>query len=154
MKFLIAFAIASLLMVFIQIINTLRRKPRTTKEKVSEFGTANAPTPSADSQPQPTPKEQPRPMCGLSSMCKLDCTVEDLKEEPDYYEDEELDDYRGRASDAYTAAEVEQFEEVLTTMRPEEVHGWLRSLQLRGVALPDALKDEAYMIVSEQAEKP
>ena len=91
-------------------------------------------------------------MCGLSSMCKLDCTVEDLKEEPDYYEDEELDDYRGRASDAYTAAEVEQFEEVLTTMRPDEVHGWLRSLQLRGVALPDALKDEAYMIVSEQAE--
>ena len=39
MKFLIAFAIASLLMVFIQIINALRRKPRTTKEKVSEFGT-------------------------------------------------------------------------------------------------------------------
>ena len=80
--------------------------------------------------------------------------MEDLKEEPDYYDDEELDDYRGRASDAYTAAEVEQFEEVLTTMRPDEVHGWLRSLQLRGVALPDALKDEAYMIVSEQAEKP
>ena len=40
MKFLIAFAIASLLMVFIQIINTLRRKPRTTEEKVSEFGTS------------------------------------------------------------------------------------------------------------------
>lgn len=154
MKFLIAFAIASLLMVFIQIINTLHRKPHTTEEKVSEFGTANTPTPSADSQLQPTPEEQPRPMCGLSSMCKLDCTVEDLKEEPDYYEDEELDDYRGRASDAYTAAEVEQFEEVLTTMRPDEVHGWLRSLQLRGVALPDDLKDEAYMIVSEQAEKP
>lgn len=154
MKFLIAFAMASLLMVFIQIINTLRRKPRTTKEKVSEFGTTATPAPTADPQPQPTPEEQPRPMCGLSSMCNLDCSVEDLKEEPDYYDDEELDDYRGRASDAYTAAEVEQFEEVLTTMRPDEVHGWLRSLQLRGVALPDDLKDEAYMIVSEQAEKP
>lgn len=154
MKFLIAFAMASLLMVFIQIINTLRRKPRTTKEKVSEFGTTAAPAPTADPQPQPTPEEQPHPMCGLSSMCNLDCSVEDLKEEPDYYDDEELDDYRGRASDAYTAAEVEQFEEVLTTMRPDEVHGWLRSLQLRGVALPDDLKDEAYMIVSEQAEKP
>ena len=154
MKFLIAFAMASLLMVFIQIINTLRRKPRTTKEKASEFGTTAAPAPTADPQPQPTPEEQPRPMCGLSSMCNLDCSVEDLKEEPDYYDDEELDDYRGRASDAYTAAEVEQFEEVLTTMRPDEVHGWLRSLQLRGVALPDDLKDEAYMIVSEQAEKP
>ena len=149
MKFLIAFAIASLLMVFIQIINTLRRKPRTTEEKVSEFGTTATP---ADVQQPYEREEQPRPICGLGGMCNLDCRVEDLKEEPDYYEDEELDDYRGRASDAYTAAEVEQFEEVLTTMRPEEVHGWLRSLQLRGVALPDALKDEAYMIVSEQAE--
>ena len=139
MKFLIAFAIASLLMVFIQIINTLRRKPRTTEEKVSEFGTSSAPAPTAEAQQQSERDEQPRPICGLGGMCNLD------------YEDEELDDYRGKASDAYTAAEVEQFEEVLTTMRPEEVHGWLRSLQLRGVALPDALKDEAYMIVSEQA---
>lgn len=154
MKFLIAFAIASLLMVFIQIINTLRRKPRTMEEKVSEFGTTAAPAPAADVQQPSEREEQPRPICGLGGMCNLDCRVEDLKEEPDYYEDEELDDYRGKASDAYTAAEVEQFEEVLTTMRPEEVHGWLRSLQLRGVALPDALKDEAYMIVSEQAEKP
>ena len=47
MKFLIAFAITSLLMVFINIINALRRKPRTTEEKVSEFGTTAAPAPAA-----------------------------------------------------------------------------------------------------------
>ena len=32
------------------------------------------------------------------------------------------------------------------TMRPEEVKDWLRSLRLRGVSLPDQLKDEAYML--------
>ena len=94
MKFLIAFAIASLLMVFINIINALRRKPRTTEEKVSEFGTTAAPAPAADVQQPSEREEQPRPICGLGGMCNLDCRVEDLKEEPDYYDDEELDDYR------------------------------------------------------------
>ena len=152
MKFLIAFAIASLLMVFIQIINALRRKPRTTEEKVSEFGTTATPAPAAEAQQQSEREEQPRPICGLGGMCNLDCRVEDLKEEPDYYEDEELDAFRGRPSDAYSPEEVEQFEEVLTTMRPEEVHGWLRSLGLRGVELPNELKDEAFMIVREQSQ--
>ena len=43
-----------------------------------------------------------------------------------YYDDEELDAFKGRAADSYTPAEVEQFEEVLTTMRPDEVPGWVR----------------------------
>jgi hypothetical protein len=35
-------------------------------------------------------------------------------------------------------------------MREEEVAGWVRSLQLRAVELPDELKDEVYMIVGER----
>ena len=35
-------------------------------------------------------------------------------------------------------------------MRSEEVAGWVRSLALRGVELPDGLKDEVVMIVSER----
>ena len=31
-----------------------------------------------------------------------------------------------------------------------EVAGWLRSLQLRGINLPDALKDEAFLIIGER----
>lgn len=45
---------------------------------------------------------------------------------------------------------MEQFQDILYTMRGEEVAGWVRSLQLRGVALPDDLKDEVLMIVGER----
>ena len=36
------------------------------------------------------------------------------------------------------------------TLREVEVAGWLRSLQLRGINLPDALKDEAFLIIGER----
>ena len=68
----------------------------------------------------------------------------------EYYDDEELDNYRGRHSDDYSNAEVEQFQDILYTMRSDEVAGWVRSLQLRGVELPDELKDEVFMIVGER----
>jgi len=67
-----------------------------------------------------------------------------------YFDDEELDRFRGRDADSYTAAEEEEFREVLFTMFTREVTDWLQSLQLRGIELPTGVKDEAMMIVSEQ----
>ena len=66
--------------------------------------------------------------------------------EIEYFDDEELDRFRGRRADGYTDEEAGEFAEVMYTMRPEEVKDWLRSLRLRGVSLPDQLKDEAYML--------
>jgi hypothetical protein len=60
----------------------------------------------------------------------------------EYYNDEELDRYKGRASDDYTDEEAEEFSEVMLTMRPEEVKGWNRSLILRGINMPNQIKDE------------
>ena len=77
---------------------------------------------------------------------------EDDEYDDEYYDDEELDAYRGRPSDEYTNEEVEQFQEVLYTMKSDEVAGWVRSLQLRGINLPDDLKDEVFMIVGERRE--
>ena len=37
---------------------------------------------------------------------------------------------------------------------PEEVAGWVRSLQLRGVALPDELKDDVILLVGERRTHP
>ena len=39
---------------------------------------------------------------------------------------------------------------VSKSLREVEVAGWLRSLQLRGICLPDELKDEAFLIVGER----
>lgn len=35
-------------------------------------------------------------------------------------------------------------------MQDDEVAGWVRSLQLRNISLPDALKDEVFLIVGER----
>lgn len=83
--------------------------------------------------------------CGQHAVCERWGQAE--AEEPLYYEDEELDRYRGRACSAYEPQEVEEFEEVMTTMRPDEVAGWLHSLELRGVALPDELREQAMMLM-------
>ena len=64
-----------------------------------------------------------------------------------YYDDEELDVFKGRPSDSYTDEEVEQFSEVLYTMRHEEIADWCRSLTLRGISLPDQIKDETFMLM-------
>lgn len=83
---------------------------------------------------------------GENDKCEQECMMEAAVKEIEYYDDEELDAFRGRDSDAYTEQEIEQFSEVLYTMRPEEVKGWTRSLTLRGVNLPNPLKDEVFAL--------
>ncbi len=88
--------------------------------------------------------------CGQHEVCEkegLRAAMEDIE----YYEDEELDRFRGRTG--YSEEEVEEFREVLYTMRPDEVAGWLRSLEQRQVPLPEELKDEALLLVRESNER-
>ena len=66
-----------------------------------------------------------------------------------YADDEELDRFRGTPSDGYNDEDADAFREVLYTMRPDDVPGWVRSLQLRGVSLPDGVKDEIILIVDD-----
>ena len=87
---------------------------------------------------------------GQHAVCERDRLRIATGEKPEYYDDEELDAYRGTASDAYPEEATEIFRDVLYTLRETEVADWLRSLQLRGVHLPDTLKDEAFLIVEEQ----
>jgi hypothetical protein len=90
--------------------------------------------------------------CGQHEVCEKESLLAAVSKEIEYYEDEELDRFRGRTGDAYLPDEIEEFREVLYTMREDEVAGWVRSLQLREVELPDALKDEVCMIVGERRE--
>lgn len=78
--------------------------------------------------------------------CLQECAMEAAVADIEYFDDEELDRFRGRQSDGYTDEEAAEFAEVMYTMRPEEVKDWLQSLRLRCVSLPDQLKDEAYML--------
>lgn len=88
--------------------------------------------------------------CGQHETCEKDSLLAAVSKNVEYYNDEELDRFRGRTSDGYSEAETEEFREVLYTMKEVEVAGWVRSLQLRAVELPDGVKDEVFLIVGER----
>ena len=88
--------------------------------------------------------------CGQHETCEKDSVLAAVSKNVEYYNDEELDRFRGRTSDGYSEAETEEFREVLYTMKEVEVAGWVRSLQLRAVELPDGVKDEVFLIVGER----
>ncbi len=87
---------------------------------------------------------------GENSKCEQECMMEAATKQIEYYDDEELDRFKGRDANDYTDEEVEEFAEVLYTMQPEEVAGWNRSLILRGINLPNQLKDEVIGFLSEE----
>lgn len=88
--------------------------------------------------------------CGAHQVCEKDSLLAALSKQIEYYNDEELDRFRGREGDEYTPEEADEFRDVLYTMRSDEVAGWVRSLQLRMVNLPDEVKDEVFLIVGER----
>jgi hypothetical protein len=97
-------------------------------------------------------KEIPGACCGQHEICERDSLLAAVSKKIEYYDDEELDRFSGTASDAYDNESVNEFRDVLYTLREVEVAAWLRSLQLRNIELPDALKDEAFLIVGERRE--
>lgn len=88
--------------------------------------------------------------CGQHEVCEKDSLLAAVSKKIEYYDDEELDCFAGRESDSYTPEEAETFRDVLYTMQEIEVAGWVRSLQLRGIELPDELKDEVFLIIGER----
>ena len=95
----------------------------------------------------PTIRKRPEGCCGKHAVCEKDQLLAAAGKDVEYFDDEELDVFKERPSDQYTPEEVERFEEVMTTMRPDEVQDRLHSLNLRGINLPDELKDEAIMLM-------
>ena len=102
----------------------------------------------------PEVKEVDVECCGQHEVCEKESLLAAVSKKIEYYDDEELDTYIGRPSDSYTFEETEQFREILFTMQEVEVAGWVRSLQLRGVELPDSLKDEIFLIIGERRTAP
>ena len=98
----------------------------------------------------PEVKQVDQECCGQHEVCEKESLLAAVSKQIEYYNDEELDRFRGREGNQYSEAEVEEFREVLYTMKDDEVAGWVRSLQLRNVELPDVLKDEVFLIVGER----
>ena len=88
--------------------------------------------------------------CGQHEICEKESLLAAVSKNIEYYNDEELDRFRGKDSSEYSEAETDEFREILYTMKDEEVAGWVRSLQLPNVPLPDSIKDEVFLIVGER----
>ncbi len=87
--------------------------------------------------------------CGQHAVCERESLL-NQKTEIIYYDDEELDLLSGISPDEYTEEQVREIEEVFYTLQEKDVAGWLKSLQLRNIVLPNELRDEALMIISER----
>ncbi len=98
----------------------------------------------------PAVRQPPQECCGQHEVCEKESLLAAVSKDIEYYNDEELDRFRGKDASAYSEAETDEFRDVLYTMRDDEVAGWVRSLQLRGVPLPDAVKDEVFLIIGER----
>ena len=87
--------------------------------------------------------------CGLHLVCEKD-SLSPMSAEILYYDDEELDRFVGRDEKSYTPEEIEEFRDVLMTLRSEDVEGWARSVTQRGLPLPPEIKDELLILVNEK----
>ena len=90
--------------------------------------------------------------CGMHAVCEKGLRTE-ADPALDYYDDDELDAYAGQSADSYTDEDVERFRNVMLTLLPADVAPWYAALQRRGIAFPDALRDELMLILAEQPEQ-
>lgn len=110
----------------------------------------------ADEIPDDTPDgsgAEDEECCGMHITCERDSLLASVSEGVEYFDDEELDVFKGRDADDYSEQEIEQFRDVLLTLLPDDIAPWARSIQLRGIELPAAVRDELLMIVAEERSK-
>lgn len=98
---------------------------------------------------QPEPEIPAGECCGKHAVCEKQKLAEARMRSAQYFDDEDLDRFKGRSSDKYTDQEVEEFRYVLYTMQQNEVRDWMECLQAREIEIPDELKEECYSMMNE-----
>lgn len=87
--------------------------------------------------------------CGAHEVCdKESLLTSEIQAE--YYDDEELDVLKGIPAEGLTSEQVEMLFDVFYTLKESDVAGWIRSIQTRQINLPNAIKEEALLIVGER----
>lgn len=104
---------------------------------------------SPDQTEQPEPAIPAGECCGKHAVCEKQKLAEARLRSAQYFDDEDLDRFKGRSSDRYTDQEVEEFRYVMYTMQQNEVREWMECLQAREIELPDELKEECYSMMNE-----
>jgi hypothetical protein len=101
-----------------------------------------------ESKPEEDKLEIPSDCCGAHEVCEF----EEMLQKPEeivYFEDEELDRFKGITANAYNDEQIDEFREVLYTLKNDEIRMWLLSIERRKLQLPAILRQEAMMMVAE-----
>lgn len=128
------------------ISNYIQRKKGNTQER-------ETPTPEIDLRTKQERAQADSGCCGQHEVCERDSLIAAFTEKPEYFDDEELDRYKEKDSATYTEQQVNEFREVFYSIFDEEKPRWIRSLQMRGIQVPDQMKDEILMIVNDMREQ-
>lgn len=105
-------------------------------------------TQASDSTPS-SDNTRPEGCCGEHLVCERE-TLLQTNAQIEYYDDEELDALAGIAAEDYTPEQHKMVRAVFTTLQESDVPGWCRSMQLRNIALPEDIREEALLIVRER----
>lgn len=90
--------------------------------------------------------------CGEHLICEKETLLQtDAKIE--YYDDEELDTMAGIDPKEYTEEQIKAIRDVFESINDTDITGWVRSLQLRNIALPEDIREEALLIIIEKRKK-
>jgi len=91
-------------------------------------------------------KEVDAECCGAHEICELD--LRKLNNDIVYFEDEELDTYKHRQPTEYNEDEIDEFRDILYTLKSEEIREWINSLEIRQINLPEPLKQETLSLLT------
>lgn len=86
--------------------------------------------------------------CGAHEICEFDAMKVNT-DVVEYYDDEELDRYKDIKQNAYSGEQIDQFRDILYTLKTDEIRFWLLSIERRKINLPDILVSEARMLMAE-----
>lgn len=88
--------------------------------------------------------------CGIRSICPSEQILAgECRQQPTYYDDEELDRFAGWSEDDYTPEEIEQWRDVLYTLLPSDLIGWGQSIKHRGLIMPAPIREEFLQLAAE-----
>ena len=143
---LIAFIVFGIV---IFLLNKFARPKKAVKQEVVEPKVEETKTEATDEEEY----ERPDGCCGAHEVCENESLLA-TNAKIVYFDDEELDAFKDREPESYSDEEIAQFDEVFMTLRENELVDWLKSLQLRHVPLPECIKEQALMIISERRNNP
>ncbi len=93
-------------------------------------------------------KEIASDCCGAHEVCDKNSLLSS-SDKIVYFADEELDRFINIPPNEYSQEQIEEFRDVLYTLKENEVADWIKSIQTRQIELPEIIREEALLIISE-----